>query len=365
MVMEKLKFGLVGAGGIAQAYAQAFSLSECCQLTAIADVRLESATALAEAAAAAVFDDYRKMAEATVLDAVIIATPPNLHCEIACYFLERNIPVLCEKPLCLTVDEAVQIVKLAKKEETQFAMASKFRYCADVIKAKGILASGVLGDILQLENAFTAKVNMSKRWNARKEISGGGVLIDNGTHSVDIVRYLLGSIESVLAVESNGTHGLSVDENVKMFAKTRSGVTASIDLTWGINKELPYFISLYGTDGTLHVGWRESKYKLHSSPDWIVFGNGYDKVESFKGKIENFSRTLRGKEEIYIQPHDALASVLVIEAAYKSLRQNHWQPVSEVATATSGTGSGVGAIAGMVSVASGLAPELFPLISII
>ena len=51
-------------------------------------------------------------------------------------------------------------------------------------------------------------------------------------------------------MDSGGTQGLSVDENVKMFAKTKNNVTASVDLTWGINKELPYFISIYGTNGT-------------------------------------------------------------------------------------------------------------------
>ena len=67
------------------------------------------------------------------------------------------------------------------------------------------------------------------------------------------------------------------------------------------------------------------------APDWTVFGKGYDKVASFKGKIENFADALRGKEELFIKPEDALASVHVIEAAYKSLNQNLWQPVVEKA----------------------------------
>ncbi|MBL8125507.1 MAG: Gfo/Idh/MocA family oxidoreductase [Blastocatellia bacterium] len=357
---EELRFGLIGAGGIAQAYAQAFSQSKCCKLVAVADVRSDTATALAESVSAKAYGDYQRMVEQESIDAVIIATPPNLHAEIACYLLDKKIPVLCEKPLCLTVDEAIRIIECARTNDIQFTMASKFRYCEDVIKAKGILASGILGDVLQFENAFTAKVDMSKRWNSNRAISGGGVLIDNGTHSVDIIRFLFGAIESVLAVDAGGTQTLSVDENVKMFAKTKTGVISSVDLTWGINKELPYFISVFGTNGTLHVGWRESKYKLNSSPDWTVFGTGYDKVSSFKGKIENFGRTLLGKEELLIQPHDALASVLVIEAAYKSLEQNHWQVVNERA---SSVGEGMGRIAGFVGIASLIAPELISLVS--
>jgi predicted dehydrogenase len=330
--MSKLRFGLVGAGGIAQAYAQAFNESECCDLIAVADLREESADALAEIAGGKAYSDYRQLADIE-LDAVIVATPPATHPEIACFFLERGTAVLCEKPLTTNVADAEKMIAAAEKAGVQFTMASKFRYCDDVIKAKGILASGMLGEVLQFENAFTAKVDMSKRWNSDASISGGGVLIDNGTHSVDIIRYFLGGIDSVLVVDAGGTQGLSVDENVKMFAKTRDGVTASVDLTWGINKELPYFISIYGTAGTLHIGWRESKYKLTSSPDWTVFGKGYDKVASFKGKIENFSHALRGKEELFIKPPDALASVQVIEAAYKSMNQNLWQPVLEKAAA--------------------------------
>ncbi|MBV9242650.1 MAG: Gfo/Idh/MocA family oxidoreductase, partial [Acidobacteria bacterium] len=231
--MSKLKFGLVGAGGIAQAYAQAFNESKCCELVAVADVRPEAAAALAEIVGGKAYDDYKQLADLE-LDAVIVATPPGTHPEIACHFMEFGKPVLCEKPLTTNVADAEKIIAMAEKNNVLFTMASKFRYCDDVVKAKGILASGVLGDVLQFENAFTAKVDMSKRWNSQEEISGGGVLIDNGTHSVDIIRYFLGGVESVLVVDAGGTQGLAVDENVKMFAKTKGGVTASVDLTWGI-----------------------------------------------------------------------------------------------------------------------------------
>ena len=327
--MTKLKFALIGTGGIAQTYAQAFQQSDCCSLVAVADINEDSAKAFAEPFGAKSFGDYRTLAENTEVDAVIISTPPNTHPEIATYFMNRNVNVLCEKPLCLSVAEAKQMIKTAEKIGVVFTMATKFRYCEDVVKAKSILASGVLGDIVQFENAFTAKVDMSKRWNSDSAISGGGVLMDNGTHSVDIIRYFLGAITEVLAVETGKTQDLAVDENVKMFAKTADGIAASVDLTWGINKELPNFISIYGTNGTLQIGWRESKYKLNSSPDWTIFGKGYDKVQAFKSKLENFRNAIVTGEELLTKPSDALASVEVIEAAYKSLNQNLWQKVVE------------------------------------
>ncbi|CAN5179033.1 Gfo/Idh/MocA family oxidoreductase [soil metagenome] len=332
MKTPPIRFALIGAGGIAQAYVQAFDESECCELVVVADIREDAAVALAEMSGCKSYSDYKQLAGLD-LDAVIVATPPVSHPEISCFFMERGISVLCEKPLCLSVGEANRMITSALENDVLFTMASKFRYCEDVIKAKAILASGMLGEVIQFENAFTAKIDMSRRWNSSAEISGGGVLIDNGTHSVDIIRYFLGAIESVLVVETGGTQGLSVDENVKMFAKTKNQVTASVDLAWGINKELPYFISIFGTNGTLHIGWRESKYRINSNPDWTVFGKGYDKVAAFKAKIENFSNALRGKEELYIKPADALASVQVIDACYKSLNQNLWQPVAERALA--------------------------------
>ncbi len=325
----RLRFALIGTGGIAQTYAQAFQESRCCELVAVADINKESADAFAEPFGAKTFEDYKLLAENAEFDAVIISTPPNTHPEIAMHFMRLGIHVLCEKPLCLSVAEAREMIVCAEETGVKFTMASKFRYVADAVKAKSLLASGILGEIVQFENAFTAKVDMSTRWNSDAEVSGGGVLMDNGTHSVDIIRYFLGPITDVLALETSGTHGLKVDENVKLLAKTKNGVAASVDLTWGINKGLPNFISIYGTNGTLHIGWGESKYKLDSSPDWTVFGKGYDKVQAFRSKLENFRNAILGKEELLIQPSDALASVEVIEAAYKSLNQNLWQRVIE------------------------------------
>ncbi|MDH3530089.1 MAG: Gfo/Idh/MocA family oxidoreductase [Acidobacteriota bacterium] len=325
----RLRFALIGTGGIAQTYAAAFQSSDCCELKAVADIDKTSADAFAEPFGAKSFDDYRSLAEKVEFDAVIISTPPNTHPEIAIHLMGLGKHVLCEKPLCLSSADAVRMNEAAVENGVIFTMASKFRYVADVIKAKSLVASGVLGEIVQFENAFTSKVDMSTRWNSDAEVAGGGVLIDNGTHSVDIIRYFLGPISEVLAVETGATQGLPVDENVKLLAKTADGVTASVDLTWGINKELPNFISVYGTRGTLHVGWAESKYRSTSNPDWTVFGKGYDKVQAFRSKIENFRKAVFGKEELLIKPTDALASVEVIEAAYRSINQNHWQPVLE------------------------------------
>jgi predicted dehydrogenase len=75
------------------------------------------------------------------------------------------------------------------------------------------------------------------------------------------------------------------------------------------------------------VGWKRSRYRQSASRDWVVFGQGYDKVQAFRSQLRNFCRAIRGEEALLITADDALASVEVMEAAYEALRQNHWVPV--------------------------------------
>jgi predicted dehydrogenase len=206
-------------------------------------------------------------------------------------------------------------------------MASKFRYVQDVAQAKSIVDSGALGDVVLFENAFASRVDMSNRWNSDPAVAGGGVLIDNGTHSLDLARHFLGPLAEVLAVEGARRPGLRVEDTVTVFVRSTRGVIGTIDLSWSINKELDRYISLFGTRGAVVVGWKESKYRHLEAPDWTVIGNGYDKVGAFRAQLTNFARAVRGEEEPLVGPEDILGSVKVIEAAYESLRRNHWTAV--------------------------------------
>jgi predicted dehydrogenase len=333
--MSKTKFAIVGAGAISQGYAQAFQACDQCSVVGVADVRLDAAKSLAEVLGCPAFTSHQKLTEETDLDAVLICTPPASHPGIAIHFIDNGIPVLCEKPFAVNSAEARKVIDAGRQKDVTITMASKFRYVQDVIKAKQIVDSGILGDIVLFENAFTAQVDMSKRWNSDPKVSGGGVLIDNGTHSVDIARYFLGPLAEVHVMEGKRSQALAVDETVQIFVRSVAGVLGNIDLSWSINKELDNYISIYGTRGTVNIGWRESKYRQSSSPDWVRFGEGYDKVDAFRSQIVNFANAINGNEQLLIDADDALASVEVVEAAYESLSQNHWTPVNNHAAAGS------------------------------
>jgi predicted dehydrogenase len=305
------RFAIIGAGAISQGYAQAFQTCDNeVEVVVVADTRADAAKSLAEVLGCPWFDSHRAIPDDLEIDAVLVCTPPASHPEICHHFIERKVHVLCEKPFAVSTSEAEQVIETGRAHGVHVTMASKFRYVDDVIRAKQIVDSGILGDIILFENAFTARVDMTNRWNADPLVSGGGVLIDNGTHSVDICRYFLGPLAQVQVMEGKRSQNLRVE-----------------DLSWSINKELDRYISVYGTQGTVFVGWQESKYRQSSSPQWTTFGHGYDKIQAFRSQICNFARALRGREILLINGEDALASVRVIEAAYDSLRENHWTDV--------------------------------------
>lgn len=323
-----VRFGLVGAGAIAQAYAEAFKRSSRARLCAVADCRLEAAEAMAEAAGCGSFGGVEEMLAEMQLDAALVCTPPATHPDVCRELMAAGVNVLCEKPLAISSAAAEDMLGAATRHGVLFTMASKFRYVPDVARAKSLVTSGVLGEVVMFENVFTGRVDMTHRWNAVPDVSGGGVLIDNGTHAVDIARFFLGDLLEVQAMEGRRIQELPVEDTAKMFVHAAGGVLGSIDLSWSVSKELPYYIAVYGSAGTLLVGWRESKYRRTGDADWTVFGDGYDKFVAFERQINNFAAAIAGDEPLLVHPDDALASVRVIEAAYRSLARGQWEPIA-------------------------------------
>jgi predicted dehydrogenase len=318
----------VGAGAIAQTYAQAFADWPEGQLVAIADIRAEAARSLAGAMKCAAFTSVAEFLNAD-LDAVIICTPPNTHEELVLEATHRGKHVLCEKPFALDRDSARRMIEAAERAEVRLTMASKFRHTEDVVRAKSIVTSGILGEIFAIENTFAAPVDMTGRWNSDPAISGGGVLIDNGTHSVDIMRYFLGPIVEVLAVEGKRVQPIPVEDTAYLLVRSRSRTIGRIDLSWSINKENDWYLGIFGANGTVQIGWKESRYRQSSSRDWIVFGKGYRKVPAFREQLANFAAAIRGEDRLLITVDDALASVEVIEAAYRSIANCRWTLVED------------------------------------
>lgn len=325
---RKLQFGMVGAGAIAQVYAQAFTSSDAAELVAVADVERLKAQALARSAGITAYGSCADMLRAEPrLGAAIVCTPPDTHLEICRHVFEHGLPVLCEKPLSTDARSARLMVEEAERARVPFTVAAKFRFVADIAEAKQLIEAGAIGQPVLFQNSFTSPADMRGRWNSQKSVSGGGVLIDHGPHSVDLIRHLCGPVAEIFAVEGNRTQGLAVEETVHLVARTNGGVLAIVDLSWNVDQQSDSYISVRGTLGTLSIGFRESSYRLYSSSDHLRFGTGYDKLRAFRNQIDNFAAAIRGEAELLIKPEDGLASSEVIEAGYGALATGEWTAV--------------------------------------
>ncbi len=322
-----LRLGLVGAGAIARAYGAAIDASKSAELVAVADVDAAAAQALAGETGATAYGSHKDMASDAGCDAVIVTTPPVTHAAIVIDLICKGLPVLCEKPLSTDFDSARRMIRASEEKAVLLSMASKFRFSDDVIAARDMIRAGEIGTPLMLENVFTGVVDMTTRWNANPAVSGGGVLIDNGTHSVDIVRYLLGPIEQVLAMGSPRIQQMSVEDGVVLMARTEGGAQATAETSWSIHKDRSAFIEIYGSTGAIEVGWKGSRIRRKHGGPWEEFGTGYDKVASFTRQIDHFAGVLKGEDFELGNAEDALASVSVIQAAYESMTSGEWTTV--------------------------------------
>jgi predicted dehydrogenase len=326
--MSTLRFAVIGTGAIARAYEAAFTSLSQATIVAATDTNIIAAKAFAERNGCEAYSSVHELLRRAEFDAAVVCTPPVTHEAVACALLQSRKHVLCEKPLAISSLQARRMLECARRHGVLLTMASKFRYAADVRRARELVMEGVIGDLVFVENAFTSHVDMSTRWNSDAAISGGGVLIDNGTHSVDILRYFLGNLRDVRVVEGRRMQGLAVEDTVRLLVHNDEDVIGSADLSWSVDKELETFVRCYGSDGTILVGWKESRLRRRGETQWERFGDGYDKIQAFRDQLANFCGAIAGSERLLITPIDALASVEVVQAAYAALEYARWERIA-------------------------------------
>ena len=319
--MTRLRLAIIGCGAIATAYRSALERVPELRLVAVADPDRHARDRLADGAPGV--HTTATLAELPDVDAALVLTPPNTHAELSIALLRRGVHVLCEKPLAPDVTAAQRMLAAARAAGRRLMMGSKFRYTPDVAQAKKLLDAGACGDVVIYENVFCSHVDMRERWNARAEVSGGGVLIDNGCHSVDLARFLLGPLARVQVQFGRRVQPLEVEDTARMLFQSHSQALGSIDLSWSVHKETDAYVRLIGTDGTIEIGWRHSRYKTRQT-DWRTFGSGYDKLGAFTAQLDNFAAVVRGEQSPVIDDTDALASVVVIDRAYRSAQDARW-----------------------------------------
>lgn len=321
------RLALVGAGAIAQSYATALAASSVARLVAIADADRSRARRMAQPLGVAALGSLAEIIDTVPCDGVVVCTPPVYHTELAIDALRAGLHVLCEKPLAISAFAARRMFAAAEEAGRVLTVATKFRFVDDVRAAKELISRGAIGTVLHLENTFMSTVDMTRRWNSRVEVSGGGVLIDNGSHAVDIMRFLIGPIETAYAVDTSvDARYESCEDTASLFVRSADGVIGSILLSWTLPAGTPWFLRVHGMQGTIEVGWRSSLL-ARSGEAPVAFGTGYDKTAAFTAQVDDFAAAIAGVHPPAVERDDAIATVEVIDAAYDSLRQNAWSRV--------------------------------------
>lgn len=327
------RVAIVGAGGIARAHADALAALPGCALTAVADTDRDAARRLADSAGARAYHSVGELLDAGGIDALVVCTPPITHESIVTEAMRAHLPTLCEKPFAPTPAAARRMIAAAETGGTLLTLASKFRFAAGVIAAKRLIDSGELGAIELVENVFTTRADMANRWHADPAVSGGGVVMDNAPHAVDLIRFLFGEIEAVSAVEL-APRRLAVEESALLTMRAASGVAATSLLSWTADARRPWFLAAHGSIGTVEVGWAETRARSGNG-DWRRLAGGYNKADCFAALLGDFLAAARGESVPALALGDALANVEAVGAAMQSLNRREWcrVPPAEVARA--------------------------------
>ena len=329
------KFVLVGCGKTGHSYATAIDRHPGMELAAVIDVNSEAARAFGSSfrsRACNSLDDY--VASDRVADCAVICTPPSDHAETACRLMKKGIHVLCEQPFSLDSASAEEMIDVSYTCGVQLLMASRLRFVADIIHTKGLIQAGILGQVLEFEGDFRDCLDMRKRWNIQRETSGGGVLMDSGGPAVDTARYLFGHLLGVRAEEGTRIQSHRVEDTVRLDLRTISGVLGTVHLSWNLKSAGDEYFRIYGTQGTLCIGWNKSMYRPNDAKDWINFGEGYNTLRALTRQMSHFINLVAGEETAEISAGDVVESVRTLEAAYQSLQTGQFVKIHPATKAT-------------------------------
>lgn len=318
------RVGIVGCGGIARAHAEGYRTTGKAELSAFFDTDGRRAEAFAETYGGKAFTSIEEMMDRQHIDVVSICTPPSSHEEAACLAMRNRIDVCCEKPLAHTAAAARTMCRCADRTDALLVTAFKFRFFANVMWAKELIDGGHLGGVVFARNIFAGRIDMSERWFSKKEISGGGVMIDNGVHAIDLMRYLFGEVEGVFAVARNIGTPLDVEDTCRLLLNMSTGTWASVDLSW-IAGQSRNILEIHGTKGLLELWWDGASFTPIEG-EQILFVPPDDPIlaDPFAAQLDWFIACVRGEKRPRATAEDGLRALEIVERAYASATSPAW-----------------------------------------
>jgi predicted dehydrogenase len=327
---------IIGAGVIGRIRARSISNSGTGRVSAIADVDPSRAQELAEEFSAAHTANWREAVSRSDIDAVVVSTPTKFHSEIAVEALKAGKHVLCEKPLARTAEEAGRIVEAARRAERVLKTGFNYRQMAHTRKARELMEAHAIGPVyfLRCRYGHGGRPGYEQHWCTDADLSGGGVLQEQGIHIVDLVRVFLGEPCRVLAETSRHFWAFpEVEDNCFCLFKTPAGQLAQLHVSWTQWINI-LEIEIFGRDGYLRLEGRDGHYgpqRLTWGKRQPSHGRPVEEVFSFESVNDSWSREW---QEFFDLIHDGAGSIAaaeeglrtqqLVEAAYRSARQKSW-----------------------------------------
>ena len=312
-----VRIGIIGCGQMGRWHLGSYQKNSHVELVAFADTNRAAAEKFASETGGRAYASHLEMLAAEKLDGVSICTVPVTHRALATDAMRAKVHVLCEKPLATTLQDAEAMLAVAESTGRTLLTAFKFRFFDEVAKARDLIASGALGNIVHARLMFGGYIDMQDAWYARPELAGGGVLLDNGPHAFDLVRALFGELATVEAATASHQR-LSVEDTAQLRCTLANGGVVTMDMSWSLPVPSRAYLEIYGDQGAALLDFEGLSYRLQNWQEWKRIPNTLPVREAFARQINHFVAVIAGQAPSVTVPADGLHAQRLITAAYAS-----------------------------------------------
>jgi predicted dehydrogenase len=330
--VKKLKVAVIGCGRVSVMHFGSIALLEEAELVACCDIKKERAEEAAKKYGVRAYTSYEEMLSCEQLDAVHLCLPHYLHSQVECYAFERGVNVLTEKPMDIDLQSAENAVALAKEKDVLFGVIMQCRYNNSAQLVKKAVDSGKLGKILSARSILTwtrpDSYYMESDWKGTWDKEGGGVVIDQAIHSIDLVNWIVNSeIESVSCSMANRGHQIvRVEDSAEGLITYKNGVKYGFYCMNNYACDEPIEIRLYCEKGKVVFGYDDAyieydngeREEAHQDENTTEYEGGKD-YWGFQHvrQIKQFYAALLKEEPLEISGEEALKTHRLIMKIYE------------------------------------------------
>lgn len=315
---QQLKAGIIGLGQISAKHLRNYRRAEDVELIAAADIDENALEANVDKYRLTGYTDWREMLDSEAPDVISVCTPPALHAEMVVEALDRGVHVLCEKPIAAATEGAEAIVEGAADSDAELMIAYCHRWHPPVRKVKQLIDAETLGKPLLYSCAFAGWSEQEGNHRANERLAGGGALMDNGSHAVDIFQFLFGKIANVSCRAGTFLQEIETDDVATMIFEGENGCFGRILVGYSVPGNHSEF-RIAGEKGVIRID------NYFAGP--VLFQpTGTDQVlehepaagDRFEGEISHFLAAVRGEVELCSTADTAMHVHKVISGAYRA-----------------------------------------------